>query len=111
MTVLDARSAALDEVALDLTCCGRCGCELVHPVGSERVGARHWRVELRCPNCEEGGTIVVEEGVVDRLDLLLEHGMAEIALALCDAVEEHVAREVGDWALRLEGDDVHPEHF
>lgn len=111
MTALDARSAALDEVALDLTCCGSCDCELMHPVGSGRVAARHWRVELRCPNCEERGTVVVEEGVVDRLGSLLEHGVAEIALALCDAVEERVAREVGDWVLRLEDDDVLPEHF
>lgn len=85
------------EAARDLTSCGSCGCDFVQPVDWDEAGPRHWRVTLRCPNCQCSGTVVVSDEVVDHYDIALEHGAAELARTLHTVVEANIERE----ALRL----------
>ena len=83
---VDPRDAADAEAAVDLTICGACDCQFVQPVDWEEAGPRHWKLELRCPNCEARGTVVVEDAVVDHYDLVLERGSAELARSLHEVV-------------------------
>ena len=99
------------EAAHDLTTCGACGCRFVQPVDWDEAGARHWRVTLRCPNCLDSGTVVVEDEVVDHYDLELERGAAELARALHEIVEENIEREAGRLRAALDGGHLLPEDF
>jgi hypothetical protein len=99
------------EAAVDLTVCGACDCRFVQPVDWEEAGPRHWRLELRCPNCEAHGTVVVEDEVVDHYDLVLERGSAELARSLHDAVESSIEDEALRLRAALERDLILPEDF
>lgn len=105
------REATLSEIAHDLTLCGTCGCEFVQPVDWDEAGPRHWRLELRCPNCESHGTVVVEDEVVDYYDLELERGAAMLARSLHEAVEQGVEDEVARFAAALDTGLILPEDF
>jgi hypothetical protein len=109
--VLDERAAMLAEVAHDLTLCGACGCEFVQPVDWDEAGPRHWKLELRCPNCERHGTVVVEDEVVDHYDLELERGAARLARELHEAVEQGIEDEVARFAAALDSGLILPEDF
>lgn len=102
---------ALADLARDLMTCGGCGCELVQPVDWDEAGTRHWRVTVRCPNCEQAGTVVVEDEVVDHYDLELERGAAELARALHVLVEDNIETEALRLRHALEGDHLLPEDF
>jgi hypothetical protein len=121
---LDGRAAALGdlheavdldeahaEAAQDLTTCGGCGCPFVQPIDWDEAGSRHWRVTLRCPNCLESGTVVVEDEVVDHYDLELERGAAELARMLHEIVEENIEREAERLREALDGGHLLPEDF
>lgn len=99
------------EAAADLTLCGRCGCEFVQPVDWDEAGPRHWRLELRCPNCGGHGTVVVEDEVVDHYDLELERGSAELARTLHRVSQENIDDEVARFAAALGADAILPEDF
>jgi hypothetical protein len=103
--------AALAELARDLMACGNCGCEFVQPVDWDEAGSRHWRVTLRCPNCEQAGTVVVEDEVVDHYDLELERGAADLARTLHALVEENIETEALKLRHALEGGHLLPEDF
>ncbi len=106
-----AREAALAEAARDLTQCGACGSDLVQPLDWQDAGRHHWRLVLRCPNCEATGTVVVEDELVDFYDVELERGSARLARALSDIVHERIAREVACFADALRDDLILPEDF
>lgn len=99
------------EAAVDLTVCGSCDCPFVQPVDWEEAGPRHWKLELRCPNCESRGTVVVEDEVVDHYDLVLERGSAELARSLHEVVESSIEDEVTRLRAALEQDLILPEDF
>src|SRR3954470_17711235 len=54
--------------------CSSCACDLVYPLGWQPEGARHWAVELRCPNCERVDERVLDQSDVDMLDEQLDDG-------------------------------------
>ena len=103
--------ASIAELARDLTACGNCGSELVQPVDWDEAGTRHWRVTLRCPNCEQVGTVVVEDEVVDLYDLELERGAADLARTLHVIVEENIETEALRLRHALDGGHLLPEDF
>ena len=103
--------AGLAEIARDLMTCGGCDCEFVQPVDWDEAGTRHWRVTLRCPNCEQAGTVVVEDEVVDHYDLELERGAAELARTLHAIVEENIESEAIRLREALDGGHLLPEDF
>ncbi len=121
---LDGRAAALGdmrdaaqadssllEVAHDLTSCGACGCGFVQPVDWDEAGSRHWRLTLRCPNCEQTGTVVVEDEVVDHYDIVLERGAADLARTLHELVESSIDEQVARLRDALDGGHLLPEDF
>lgn len=99
------------EAAIDLTICGVCDCPYVQPVDWDEAGPRHWKLELRCPNCEAHGTVVVGDEVVDHYDLVLERGSAELARSLHELVEAGIDDEVERFSAALQQDLILPEDF
>ena len=99
------------EAAIDLTICGVCDCPFVQPVDWDEAGPRHWKLELRCPNCEAYGTVVVGDEVVDHYDLVLERGSAELARSLHQLVESGIDDEVERFSTALQQDLILPEDF
>ena len=96
---------------IDLTICGVCDCPFVQPVDWDEAGPRHWKLELRCPNCEAHGTVVVGDEVVDHYDLVLERGSAELARSLHELVESGIDDEVERFSTALQRDLILPEDF
>ncbi len=105
------REATLEQIAKDLTLCGLCECEFVQPIDWDEAGSRHWRLTLRCPNCEAIGTVVVEDEVVDHYDLALERGSAELARSLHGLVEANIEDEAERFSAALENGLILPEDF
>src|SRR5664280_2543167 len=48
--------------------CFHCSGELVYPLDWSEEGPRHWRVVLRCPDCESRREGVFDQSMVERLD-------------------------------------------
>ena len=83
----------------DLCRCGGCGSMLVQPIDWALIGRSHWRVMLRCPNCEWTGTGVFSQQAVDRYDRDLDRGtraltktLGRVSRACMEAEIEHFAQ-------------------
>ncbi len=65
------RAASASERACppeQLHVCFHCAGELAYPLDWSEEGPRHWRIVLRCPECESRREGVFEQTVVERLD-------------------------------------------
>ncbi|CAB4880218.1 unannotated protein [freshwater metagenome] len=83
----------------------------MQPIDWQEEGAHHWRLELRCPNCEAAGTGVVEDAVVDQYDLALERASAALARELHEMVQQTIEEEVGRLGEALDSGLLLPEDF
>src|ERR1700757_3730403 len=54
--------------------CFHCAGELVYPLDWSEEGPRHWRIVLRCPECESRREGVFDQAAVERLDDELRRG-------------------------------------
>ena len=72
---------------------------------------QHWRIELRCPDCEDRGTVVEHQAVVDSFDELLEQGAADLARDLHALVEIAIDAEVEQLHVSLASGRLRPEDF
>ena len=95
----------------DLTTCRFCGGHLVYPLRWSAVGTQHWRIELRCPECEDRGTVVEHQAVVDRFDERLEQGAAALARDLHELVQITIDAEVEQLHVSLSSGRLRPEDF
>ena len=109
--VARSHEAACRDAVQDLTQCGACGCGLVQPLDWHDAGRHHWRLTLRCPNCEATGTVVIEEQLVDHYDVELERGAAQLARQLEQLVSDRIDREVATFAAALSDGILLPEDF
>ena len=98
-------------MARDLTICGDCDGHFVYPLRWSAVGQEHWRIELRCPDCEGRGTVVEHQAVVDRFDDLLEQGAADLARDLHALVQIAIDAEVEQLHVSLASGLLRPEDF
>lgn len=106
-----ATSSGAAEAARDLTTCGACACDFVQPVEWDEAGPRHWRVTLRCPNCQSIGTVVIGDEVVDQYDIVLERGAATLARALHELVETNIDEQARRLRGALDDGRMLPEDF
>ncbi len=108
-------AAAVDTSMLDalddLTLCGSCGSPLVQPVGWESHGAKAWQLELRCPECEQRATAVVEDDLAEQLTLFHERARALVELSMVRLASDNAEREIERFARALEQDLILPEDF
>ena len=106
----EAHGRPADE-QVDLHLCGTCGSELVYPVDWEEEGSTHWRVVLRCPNCEWTGTGVFEQEFVERFDLELDHGTEVLVSDLQHLTRANMEEDVERFITALHGDHILPTDF
>jgi hypothetical protein len=95
----------------DLHVCGGCGSHLVYPVEWDEVGATHWEVTLRCPNCEWCGTGVFEQSVVERFDEELDRGTEAVVRDLKRLTQANLEDDIERFVTALEADHIVPEDF
>lgn len=95
----------------DLHVCGACAAELVHPVTWKQEGAAHWRVTLRCPNCEWTGTGVFGQAAVDRFDAELDRGVAVMVRDLNGLMTANMKDEIERFVSALHADHIVPSDF
>jgi hypothetical protein len=95
----------------DLHICDLCDSHLVYPVDWEEEGPSHWRVSLRCPNCEWTVTGVYEQEVVERFDGELDRGTEALMRDLNRLARANMEDDVERFIQALNGDHLLPSDF
>jgi hypothetical protein len=91
--------------------CGGCDCPFVQPLDWDLVGRAHWRVTLRCPNCEWVGTGVFSQEAVDRFDRELDRGMRKLQSTLARVSRACMEADIEHFSQALEADLIVPFDF
>lgn len=91
--------------------CGGCDCPFVQPVDWDLVGRSHWRVTLRCPNCEWIGTGVFSQDAVDRFDRELDRGMRKLQSTLARVSRACMEADIEHFTQALATDLIVPFDF
>jgi hypothetical protein len=107
----DLPDAATRGPALELHRCASCRGEHVHPVTWEEAGSAHWRVTLRCPNCEWSDTGVFDQDTVERLDEELDRGTDALLRDLKRLLRANMEEEIERFVRALRHDHILPMDF
>ena len=91
--------------------CPYCGGEFVYPLDWTEEGPRHWRILLRCPDCEQVDSGVFAQGAVERLDNELDRATAELLSDLQRITHANMAEEVEFFVRALQADVIVPSDF
>lgn len=100
-------ATTIDEV----TTCGLCECEMVYPIDWEQAEGTLWRVTLRCPNCEEVTSGLMDEDLIERYDGLLDRGTDSLVRDLSNLTYANMATEINTFIGALGSDHILPEDF
>ena len=111
MECADAPPADDSGVDPDLCRCGSCSSALVQPIDWALIGRSHWRVTLRCPNCEWIGTGVFSQETVDRFDRDLDRGTRDLTKTLNRVSKACMEAEIEHFAQALASDLIVPFDF
>jgi hypothetical protein len=95
----------------ELHVCFNCSGELVYPLDWTEEGPRHWRIVLRCPECEALREGVFEQAIVERLDDELDHGSAALLSDLKRLTHANMTDEVEFFVRALQADLIVPNDF
>jgi hypothetical protein len=91
--------------------CFHCAGELVYPLDWSEEGPRHWRIVLRCPECESRREGVFDQASVERLDDELDRGSSALLGDLRRMTHANMSEEVEFFVRALEADLVTPADF
>lgn len=91
--------------------CFNCGGELVYPLDWIEEGERHWRIILRCPECEAYREGVFEQAIVERLDDELDRATGELLSDLRQITHANMTDEIAFFVRALEADVIVPADF
>jgi hypothetical protein len=107
-----ADSTADHTGALDsLHVCFHCAGELAYPLDWVEEGPRHWRIVLRCPECEARREGVFEQATVERLDDELDRATGTLLSDLKQLTQANMEEEVEFFVRALNADLVIPSDF
>ena len=95
----------------ELHVCVLCTSRLVHPYDWEAEGPHHWRVFLRCPDCEAIREGLFTQQAVDLLADELDRGSGELIAALDELTRENMAAEIEVLIRALHDDLIIPSDF
>ena len=96
---------------LELHICPQCTSNLVYPLDWTPMDAVHWRVSLRCPECEWSAVGLYEQAVLDRFDQVLDAGTHSIHADLRKLERSNMEAELERFNDALGGDLILPEDF
>jgi hypothetical protein len=91
--------------------CFHCAGELVYPLDWSEDGPRHWRIVLRCPECESRREGVFDQTAVERLDDELDRGSSALLGDLRRMTHSNMSEEVEFFVRALEADLITPSDF
>ena len=110
--VADPAFAAEPSCAPDpLHVCFNCAGELVYPLDWTEEGERHWRIVLRCPECEARREGVFEQTVVEQLDDELDRAAHALLSDLKRITHTNMTDEVEFFVRALQADLITPSDF
>jgi hypothetical protein len=95
----------------ELHVCFNCESELVYPLDWMEEGVRHWRIVLRCPECEARREGVFEQAIVERLDDELDRGAGALLSDLKRLTHANMTDEVEFFVRALDADLITPADF
>jgi hypothetical protein len=110
----DARSVFADRPpspGSGLHLCCLCHADCVVPVTWDEVDDQHWRMLLRCAECETYRRVVVGNDVARRYEADLQRGMDEIASTLERSERRRMVEEVGTLIQALRRDLIDAADF
>jgi hypothetical protein len=91
--------------------CFHCAGELAYPLDWCEEGPRHWRIVLRCPDCESLREGVFEQAVVERLDDELDRGASALLADLRRITHANMTDEMEFFVRALQADLIGPGDF
>jgi hypothetical protein len=91
--------------------CFHCAGELVYPLDWSEEGPRHWRIVLRCPECESRREGVFDQAAVERLDDELDRGSSALLGDLRRMTHANMSEEVEFFVRALDADLIMPGDF
>ena len=91
--------------------CFNCGGELVYPLDWCEEGVRHWRIVLRCPECESRREGVFEQALVELLDDELDRAAGALLGDLRRMTHANMSEEVDFFVRALDADLITPSDF
>lgn len=106
-----AKAAARATSPDQLHICFHCAGELTYPLDWSEEGPRHWRIVLRCPECESRREGVFEQTAVERLDDELDRGASALLGDLRRITHANMSEEVEFFIRALDADVVTPSDF
>jgi hypothetical protein len=95
----------------ELHVCFNCAGELVYPLDWSEEGVRHWRIVLRCPDCESRREGVFEQSAVELLDDELDRAAGALLGDLRRMTHANMSEEVDFFVRALEADLITPLDF
>jgi hypothetical protein len=91
--------------------CFHCAGELVYPLDWAEEGPRHWRIVLRCPECESTREGVFEQAAVELLDDELDRGAGALLGDLKRITHANMTEEIDFFVRALDADLIVPSDF
>ncbi|MEA2141458.1 MAG: hypothetical protein QOC91_1557 [Solirubrobacteraceae bacterium] len=91
--------------------CFNCAGELVYPLDWSEEGVRHWRIILRCPDCESRREGVFEQAAVELLDDELDRAAGALLGDLRRMTHANMSEEVDFFVRALDADLIVPSDF
>jgi len=88
-----------------------CGSDLVYPVDWAEEGSRHWRIVLRCPECEHVQEDVFPQEQVEEFDDALNQGSRALVNSLNEMVHANMTSEAEFFAKALDADLIDAYYF
>jgi hypothetical protein len=106
-----AKGAAAPCAPEQLHVCFNCRGELVYPLDWCEEGVRHWRIVLRCPECESRREGVFEQSAVELLDDELDRAAGALLGDLRRMTHANMSEEVDFFVRALDADLITPADF
>ncbi|HKH79642.1 MAG TPA: hypothetical protein VK272_08030 [Solirubrobacteraceae bacterium] len=110
--VYGGRGQGADSCApAQLHICFHCSGELVYPLDWSEEGPRHWRIVLRCPECESRREGVFDQTAVERLDDELDRGSSALLGDLRRMTHANMSEEIEFFVRALDAELIMPSDF
>jgi hypothetical protein len=109
----EATPAAPDSACVPdpLHVCFHCAGELAYPLDWIEEGPRHWRIVLRCPECEARREGVFEQASVEELDEQLDRAAGALLSDLKQLTQANMEDEIEFFIRALDADLIVPSDF
>jgi hypothetical protein len=91
--------------------CFHCAGELAFPLDWCEEGPRHWRIIIRCPDCESLREGVFEQTAVESLDDELDRGASALLADLKRITHANMTDEIEFFVRALDADLIVPSDF